>query len=68
MTKWSYYPRICLKGLRKAMEDLNQYSQCSGRDSNQAPSEYGPTALPLHQPFMEHKGSFPCSQEADTRS
>jgi hypothetical protein len=35
-----YYPGICLEGLRKIMENLNQDSQSMGRDLNSGPPEH----------------------------
>jgi hypothetical protein len=43
-------PGICLGGLRKTTENLNQDRQCPSWDSNQAPPKYKSRALLLHQP------------------
>lgn len=36
----SYYPEICLAGLKKTTQNLTQDSRYPGRDSNRAPLEY----------------------------
>jgi hypothetical protein len=42
-----YYLGICLEGLRKHTERINQDIRCPGRDSKRAPLEYMCRALPL---------------------
>jgi hypothetical protein len=48
--KRSYSPDICLEGMSKTTENINQDSQCPGRDSNWPPPKYEPRPLPLLQP------------------
>jgi hypothetical protein len=42
-----HYPR----GTEENQEKRMPASQCPGKDSNRAPLEHTPTALPLHQPI-----------------
>jgi hypothetical protein len=47
-----YSQNTCLEGLRKITKNLNQDSQCPGRDSNRAPAQLKSSALPLEQPVL----------------
>jgi hypothetical protein len=51
---WSrYYPRICLKGLRKLRKASVRIVLCPSRDSIRAPSEYTSRALQLGQSLRQ---------------
>jgi hypothetical protein len=45
----TYFPDICLNGLRKNTVRLSQDIRCPGQDSNGAPPEYESVKLPLRQ-------------------
>jgi hypothetical protein len=48
-SRYYSYPGVCLEELRKTSRNLTQYSWCSGRYSNQVPSEHSSKALRLNQ-------------------
>jgi hypothetical protein len=50
-----------MKGLRKTTSNSSQDSRCLGGDSNRAPPEYKPEALPWHRPR-----SYPVSSTEHT--